>query len=173
MLRALTTRTAYSRKNPFSNSHAFYGKRTGKLVIAVLRDDQIKFFGSSEYEDAREAINDLQSHANIEPIEIDYSPFDEAAQLLYSGPWVTERYLACKDIIDNRPDIIHPVVRGIIEKGKDLRASGLFEAQYRLRALKRTALESFNGADCLLTPTAGRHYRIDEMLEDPIALNTD
>ena len=25
---------------------------------------------------------------------------------------------------------------------------------------------------CLLTPTAGRHYRIDEMLEDPIALNT-
>ena len=40
---------------------------------------------------------------------------------------MTERYLACKDIIDNRPDIIHPVVRGIIEKGKDLRASGLFE----------------------------------------------
>lgn len=164
---------AYSRKNPFSNSHTFYGKRAGKLNIAILRDDQIQFFGSSEYEDAyQRAINDLQSHANIELIEIDYSPFDEAAQLLYSGPWVTERYLACKDIVDNRPDIIHPVVRGIIEKGKDLKASGLFEAQYRLQALKKTALESLDGADCLLTPTAGRHYRIDEMVEDPIALNT-
>ena len=28
---------AYSRKNPFSNSHAFYGKRTGKLVIRFAR----------------------------------------------------------------------------------------------------------------------------------------
>ena len=164
---------AYSRKNPFSNSHAFYGKRIGKLVIAILPDDQIKFFGSSEYEDAyRKAINDLQSYANIELIEIDYSPFDEAAQLLYSGPWVTERYLACKDIIDHRPDIIHPVVREIIEGGRELKASGLFEAQYRLQALKKTALESLIGTDCLMTPTAGRHYRIDEMLEDPIALNT-
>ena len=105
-------------------------------------------------------------------MKIDYSPFDEAAQLLYSGPWVTERYLARKDIIDNRPDIIHPVVREIIETGKDLKASDLFEAQYRLQALK-TALESLTGVDCrLITPTVGSHYRIDEMLEDPIVLNT-
>ena len=105
--------------------------------LSVLRDDQIKFFGSSEYEDAyRRAINDLQSHANIELIEIDYSPFDEAHSFCTHDPWVTERYLAFKDIIDNRPDIIHPVVREIIETGKDLKASDLFEAQYRLQALK-------------------------------------
>ena len=164
---------AYSRKNPFNNSQPFYGKRTGKLNIAIMRDDQLQFFDSSEYEDAyQKVINNLQSDANIELFEIDYLPFDEAAQLLYSGPWVAERYLACKDIIDTRPDIIHPVVRGIIEKGKDLKASGLFEAQYQLRALEKTALNSLAGADCLLTPTAGRHYSIGEMLKDPILLNT-
>lgn len=164
---------AYSRKNPFSNSQTFYGKRTGSLKIAVISDDQLQFFGSSEYEDAyQRTMNGLRSDANVELIEIDYSPFNEAAQLLYSGPWVAERYLAFKDIVDNRPDIVHPLVLEIIEEGKDLKASGLFQAQYQLKALKRTALNSLVGADCLLTPTVGRVYSIEEILEDPKVLNS-
>ena len=53
-------------------------------------------FGSSEYEDTyQRVINDLQSHTNIELIEIDYSPFDEAAASVL-GSLGDQRYLACK-----------------------------------------------------------------------------
>ena len=33
-------------------------------------------------------------------VDIDFTPFLEAARLLYEGPWVAERYLAIRDFIE-------------------------------------------------------------------------
>lgn len=167
-------RDAYSRPNTFTNSELSYGKRTGKLRISVLAESQLRFFGCTEYEQAyRTTLETLSAEEGIELIEIDFSPFDEAALLLYEGPWVTERYLACQSIIDNQPEAVHPVVRSIIEKGKEITACEVFEAQYRLTHLKTIALQSLKDVDCLLTPTAGRHFTISELLEEPIRHNSE
>ncbi len=46
-------------------------------------------------------------------------------------------------------------------------------AQYKLEALRRAAQPLWTSADVLLLPTAGTHYRIDEVDADPIRLNSN
>ncbi|MCG7894600.1 MAG: allophanate hydrolase [Candidatus Thiodiazotropha taylori] len=162
----------YSRNNPFQNQQRQYGERQGPLKIGVIPDQQLNFFGDQAYQQAyRDTLKQLETDG-IEFVEIDYQPFAEAARLLYEGPWVAERYLATQPLIDDNPQALYPVVREIIEPGKSLQASSLFKAQYRLSGLKAICDRQLAAVDCLLTPTAGTCFTIEQMLEEPILLNS-
>ncbi|RBW48798.1 allophanate hydrolase [Marinobacter sp. F3R11] len=102
--------------------------------------------------------------------EIDFRPFEEAAYLLYEGPWVNERQLAINDLIDN-PEMINPVVRDVVANGDKHSASDAFRAQYRLAALKQEADRILASVDLIVTPTCPGPYTIADMIADPIALN--
>ena len=166
----------YSRANVFSNQVRSFGRRSGKLTIGVIPNEQLEFFGDSAYELAYlktlDAIN-ASKDISVDLVEIDYAPFDEAARLLYEGPWVSERYIAAQPLIDENPDAVFPVVRSIIENGHAPKATDLFKAQYRLQALKQVCDMQLAKVDCLLTPTAGRAYTIDEMLAEPVKYNSE
>ena len=169
----LDSTDGYSRTNPYFNKSRQYGERTGRLRIGLIRSDQLAFFGDEAYANAySETLTTLQEDANIEFEELDFSPFVEAAKLLYEGPWVTERYLATQPLIDDSPEVMFPVVRSIIEPGKDALASDLFKAQYRLQELKQECDAILDQFDCLLTPTAGRFFTVDELLEEPVLRNS-
>ncbi|ODB98317.1 allophanate hydrolase [Candidatus Thiodiazotropha endoloripes] len=162
----------YSRNNPFQNQKRHYGERQGPLKIGVIPGQQLNFFGDQAYQQAyRDTLKQLETDG-IEFIEIDYQPFAEAARLLYEGPWVAERYLATQPLIDDNPQALFPVVREIIEPGKALQAGSLFEAQYRLSGLKAICNRQLAAVDCLLTPTAGTCFTIEQMLEEPILRNS-
>lgn len=163
---------AYSRANPFKNSPRSFGKRVGDLTLGILPKDQLKFFGDKAYQDAYEQTLATLGAAGVKFVEIDYAPFDEAAKLLYEGPWVAERYLATQSLLESNPDAMFPVVRAIIEPGDKPKATSLFSAQYRLRALKQLCDQQLASVDSLLTPTAGRCFTIAEMLEEPILRNS-
>lgn len=164
---------AYSRSNPFSNQSRHYGERSGSLKVGVIPPAQLKFFGDEAYEHAyKETLKQLAEH-DVEFVEIDYAPFDEAAKLLYEGPWVAERYIATQPLIDEQPEAMFPVVREIIQGGAEPKATALFKAQYRLNALKSECDAQLAQFDCLLTPTAGRCFTIDEMLAEPIKRNSE
>lgn len=164
---------AYSRSNPFSNQSRHYGERSGSLKVGVIPPAQLKFFGDEAYEHAyQETLKQLAEH-DVEFVEIDYAPFDEAAKLLYEGPWVAERYIATQPLIDEQPEAMFPVVREIIQGGAEPKATALFKAQYRLNALKSECDAQLAQFDCLLTPTAGRCFTIDEMLAEPIKRNSE
>lgn len=163
-----------SRPNSYSNSEKAYGQHTGTLKVAVIQQKQLNFFGSEAYFVAYQRVLDkLEDDPDFELCEIDFEPFREAARLLYEGPWVAERYIACRALIERNPGAMHPVVRKIIERGKDFSATQLFEAQYKLKALRARAVGCLNGCDCFLTPTAGRHYRIDELYSEPEKHNSE
>lgn len=162
----------YSRCNPFQNQSRQYGERTGPLRMGVIPAGQLQFFGDDAYEAAYAATLERLASDGIEFVEIDYAPFDEAARLLYEGPWVAERYIAIREVIEQRPEVIFPVVREIIAPGGEPRATDLFEAQYRLNALKQRCESQLATVDCLLTPTAGRCFTITEMLEQPVVHNS-
>jgi allophanate hydrolase len=104
-------------------------------------------------------------------VEIDIAPFLEAALLLYEGPWVVERYAAIRDFFDAHEAALHPVVGGIIARGKAFTARDAFEAEYRLMALRRAAESVLGGCDALLLPTAPTHHTVEAMLADPVAAN--
>lgn len=163
----------YSRENTYSNRARHFGERNGPLSFGVIPEAQLKFFGDKGYESAyRKTLSALKS-AGITLKEIDYAPFDEAARLLYEGPWVSERYIAIEELITTNPDALLPVIRTIIEPGGEPKAVDLFRAEYRLEALKRICAAQLEGIDCVLTPTAGRLFTIAELLEEPIKRNSE
>lgn len=163
---------AYSRSNPFYNQSRYYGERQGSLTIGVIPETQLQFFGDEAYTKAYRATLSELAKQDITFVEIDYAPFDEVAKLLYEGPWVAERYIATQPLIDENPDALFPVVRDIIAPGGKPRATELFKAEYRLHALKQRCDKQLKSVDCLLTPTAGRCFTIEEMLAEPILHNS-
>lgn len=142
------------------------------LKIGVPRRDARLFFGdeaaSADYDAALERLVRL----GATPVEIDIEPFYETARLLYEGPWVAERYAAARELIDTHPEAVHPVTRAIIEGGKRPSALDTFTALYRLEELRRIAEKAFRSVDVLALPTAPAVYTLEEVLADPIRLNS-
>ncbi|WP_375403926.1 allophanate hydrolase [uncultured Sphingomonas sp.] len=139
--------------------------------VGVPRSDQRNFLGDPAsaflYERALAAL----AATGAELVEVDLMPLQEAAQLLYGGPWVAERTAAAGALLDNRPDAIDPTVRAILEGGRSVSGTDVFRGQYRLAELKRTADAMWEGVDLLALPTAPTIYRIAEMRAAPVMLN--
>jgi allophanate hydrolase len=105
-------------------------------------------------------------------VEIDIEPFYETARLLYEGPWVAERFLAAQKVIASSPDALHPVTYEIIIGGARTSAADAFAAFYKLEDLRRVRDHVFRQIDALLLPTMPTAYTVDQVLADPIQLNS-
>ena len=104
-------------------------------------------------------------------VAVDSAPFVEAGRLLYDGPWVAERYAAVGEFVDAHADAVHPVTRAVIRSGNEPSAVSAFRAQYRLLELRRQVEAVFADVDVVVTPTTPGHYRVDQVLADPLATN--
>ncbi len=163
----------YSRANPMSNSHRFFGSTSDKPRLGIPRSDQLEFFGEESGRQLfNRAVSDWQS-LDAELVEVDVEPLLRAAKLLYEGPWVAERYAALETILEQQPDAVHEVVRGIVEGAKNKDAVAAFKAEYQLQTYRAFARGLFEQIDFLVSPTAPRSYLVHELLEDPITLNSN
>ena len=156
--------------DPYSRTPAdvpLGGKRIG-----VPRRDQRQFFGDVQAEYLYErALGVLAGEGAI--VEIDIAPLLEAARLLYGGPWVAERTAAVAALLESNPLAIDPVVREVIGPGSTMLATELWNGIYRLAELARVAETMWQGVDVLAFPTTGTTYRVAELLEAPVALNSN
>src|SRR5262249_10746301 len=107
--------------------------------IAVPRREDRIFFGDARAETAFDTALALLRKLDAAIVEIDLAPFLEAAQLLYEGPWIAERWVAVGDFIAREPDAVHPVTRAIISNGTKPSAVDAFRAVYRLAELNARA----------------------------------
>ncbi len=141
--------------------------------FGLPKEEDLTFFGDDEAKALFDkSVEHLIAMGGI-PKEIDFSPFSEAADLLYSGPWVAERYVATKALLENSPQSFLDVTKSIIEQGKSKSAEAYFEAEYRLKAYRRKAEAVLETVDFIVTPTTGTIYTIEELNADPIRLNTN
>jgi allophanate hydrolase len=138
------------------------------LRIGVPRADQRLWFGDIE---SPHLFDRALASVSAEIVEIDMTALNEAARLLYDGPWVAERTAALAPLLRDDPAAIHPVVREIVAKGRTFGAVEAFDGIYRLADLKRAADAIWDEVDLILAPTAPTSYRVTEMLAAPIALN--
>lgn len=129
----------------------------------------IDFVGDDAYAPLYDAAITRLEAAGGTRVAIDYTPFRQAAELLYSGPWVAERYAAVGKWLDQ----MHPVVRQIIGGATKYSAVDAFNAIYRLDELRIQAQSEWAKMDVLLLPTAGWIYKIAEVEADPVRLNTN
>lgn len=163
----------YAQVNPHDNSSRYYGYRDGGITLGVLAASDLKFFGDEQYQSAYQLTLQKLQDDGFDLVEIDYAPFDEVARLLYEGPWVAERYVATLPLIEEQVEEVFPVVRDIIAPGGEPSAASLFRAEYRLHDLKLKCASQLAPLDALLTPTAGRLFTVNEMLEEPIRRNSE
>ena len=144
----------------------------GGKRIGVPLAGQRQFFGDVEAEFLYErALAVLAREHTL--VEIDIDPLLEAARLLYGGPWVAERTAAVADLLESNPLTIDPVVREVIAPGSTMLATDLWNGIYRLAELARVSEGMWGEVDALAFPTTGTTYRVAELLEAPIALNSN
>jgi allophanate hydrolase len=145
----------------------------GAFRFGVPAKQHLEFFGDEEAEGLyRKAVADLEKLGG-ERVEIDYSIFRAAAALLYSGPWVAERLAAIREFVAHHADDMNPVVREIIEGAGRYSAVDAFEADYKLRELRRASETEWRKMDVMVLPTTGTIYTHDAVAAEPIKLNTN
>lgn len=145
----------------------------GGFCFGVPPAAQLEFFGDEAaallYAEAVEHMQSLGGRL----VEIDFSIFRGAGDLLSAGPWAAERYAAIRQFVDAHAEQMNPVVREIIESARHYSAVDAFAAEYKLLDLRRAAEAQWEGMDVLLLPTAGTQYTHEAVAEAPIERNAD
>jgi allophanate hydrolase len=142
------------------------------LKLGVPLAGQRLFFGDRASEAAYDAALAQLSSLGANIVEIDIEPFYAAARLLYEGPWVAERFLTVKALVASSPESMHPVTRQILLAGAHGSAADAFAAFYQLDDLMHVRDHTFRAIDALVLPTAPTIYSIDQVMADPIGLNS-
>jgi allophanate hydrolase len=105
-------------------------------------------------------------------VEIDLTPFLDAAALLYNGAFVAERYAAVGAVIASDPAGLDPIVASIITASEAIPAHQLAADRIRLAEFKAQAEELLHDVDALLIPTTTHHPTLAEVEAEPIAANS-
>ncbi|KAK4939424.1 hypothetical protein LTR10_020321 [Elasticomyces elasticus] len=125
-----------------------------------------------------EAVQRLQSIGGI-LCPVDWTPFQKAGDLLYSGTFVSERLASFpENFIDKNREHLHPVIKELFEQviARQSTAVQVFrelqaKALYTRQATAQFASADTVGIDVMIVPTTTEHPTIAAMLEDPIKLN--
>ncbi len=159
--------------DPYSRQALQPPRLPSTFRFGVPRSDQLQFFGDEAsarlYQQALRRVVASGGTA----VEVDIGPLLKAAQLLYAGPWVAERTAAIEDFLRASPGAIHPIVRAIIAAGAGTSGVAAFRAQYELQGLMRQAELLWSVIDVLVLPTAPTIYRVNEVLAEPVTLNSN
>ena len=172
---ALRAIAAPDDKDPFSRDRPLsaVGPLPGGFKLGIPRSEQRLFFGDTIFAAAYEAAITRLAGLGAQIVEIDVESLYATARLLYEGPWVAERYLTAKDLLARDPESILPVTRDIIAAGEKASAADAFAAFYKLEGFRRIRDQIFHSVDALMLPTAPTTYSVDDVIADPIKLNSN
>ena len=159
---------AYARKNHYANRTRYFAdKPVETFRFGVPK--QLDFYGNAECEQLfNNAVSELKKLGGT-AVELDFEPFIKAAQLLYEGPWVAERWLATQGV---KLDSMLPVIQTIIGNGNKALATDAFSAQYKLAEYKRRCDELISELDFVVTPTTPTQFTRAGLDAEPIKYNS-
>lgn len=154
----------------FSRSVHLSDEATTAQTIGVLTPSQQEYFGDPDgarvYNDSIERLKKI----GYEICFIDFKPFREAAELLYNGPWMAERYIAVGEFVrENRDAVIKPTGDAILAGGNYSAVDG-FKSYYRLKELRRIVDAIWETVDVILVPTVPAVFTVKQADADPIGL---
>ena len=153
-------------------------RRPGPWRVAVPAVEQLGELDAG-WDTAWQAAVQQLADAGAELLPLDLEPFSRAAELLYQGAFVAERYAAVGGFVDKHADSpqagLDPTVAAIIGAARDIPAHRLFADREELARLRTAALDGPAGlgeADALLLPTAPGHPTLAEVAADPFGANS-
>ncbi|KAH5284192.1 hypothetical protein HBI70_054820 [Parastagonospora nodorum] len=125
-----------------------------------------------------ETVEQLQKIGGIlKPI--DWTPFQKAGELLYDGTFVSERLASLPDdFLEKNRSALHPVIAQLmdavvarkstaVDAYRDLQAKALYTRQ-----AEQVFAYAGSGVDVIVVPTTPTHWKIEEVLADPIKKNS-
>lgn len=157
---------SYSRHVTFAEDHV-----AAEFRFAVPHEHDLEFFGDTNTARCYAAAIDHLKQLGGTVMRFDYTPFLEAARLLYEDAWIAERPASIGAFADKHADAMLPVIRTIFSNGSRFDARAAFGAMHKLQALKRQTEGLWKDAKFMLLPTAGTIYKIADVQADPIGLN--
>ncbi|MEQ1653302.1 MAG: allophanate hydrolase, partial [Hyphomicrobium sp.] len=171
---AATIATAYDPEDSFSRRFLDNGATNVPDNIRVgIPSGVINFCGDQLAKEQFFAAVERMRGLGADITEIDFSSFQKAAQLLYEGPWVGERFAAVGAFATRNTQSLDETVAKIILGANGRTAADAFQGIYRLAELVRAAEGEWQKMDVLMLPSAPTTYRIADVLADPIALNSN
>lgn len=164
--------------DPWSRPHPSAAAKPAALPpglrVGVPDTASRKFAGDLQSERAFDlAVTDLATVVSAPARAVDMSPLFKVASLLYSGPWVAERYQAIRQVIETTPELLHPVTRKIIGSATAFSAADAFAGLYQLAELRRAADAIWSSIDVLMVPTYPRPRTVADLEADPIGPNSE
>ncbi|MCX6613160.1 MAG: allophanate hydrolase [Acidobacteria bacterium] len=143
-----------------------------KLRLGIPKASQLEFFGDTEAEKLYRASIERFTKLGATIVEFDFAPFRQAADLLYSGPWVAERLAAIEAFATAHEADMNPVVAKIILGARKYTAVDTYRSIYRLADLRTLTETQWPHMDAMLLPTTGTTFTHAQVAEDPIGRNT-
>ncbi|RJS44990.1 allophanate hydrolase [Nocardioides cavernaquae] len=110
--------------------------------------------------------------AGVELVPLDLDELLEAGRELYQGAWVAERLSGLEEFLEREPAAVLPVIRTILADGAEVTGAEVFRALSGMHGRRARARALLADVDALLTPTVVETFTVEEMLADPISLNT-
>ncbi|NER82043.1 MAG: allophanate hydrolase [Leptolyngbya sp. SIO1D8] len=163
----------FSRREACPSPHLDHYQTGQPFRFGIPAKQYLNFFGNADVEMAfNQAVGTLKSLGG-KCYEINYEPFLEANDLLFKGPWVAERYVSVGEFVEENPDSVFPITRDIILNAKKLLATDAFASLYAIAILKRKLESLWDTIDIFVVPTTGTAYKISEVTENPIELNSN
>lgn len=157
---------AYDDRDPLARRLTQAALPVGPPVIGVPQGD-LALDGGHDLA-WKQAVEHAHGLGAVVPVDV--TPLLEAADLLYSGPWLAERWLAFGNRMDDDP-AVDPTVREIVRRGAALTAADAFAGFGRLAELARAAEPLWSRLDALLLPVTPTHPTLAEVAEDPVGVN--
>lgn len=168
----------YDEGCPYSKKYA--APQGAALPAAIcIPDAEPEFYGefAQRYREgwgaSLERIRRLASKAGVEVRTMDCSYLNEAASVLYDGPWVAERWADLGGFVEAHPGEVFPVTEKILRSGvrDGLSAESLFNAMHFLQECRHRVYAELDGA-VLVMPTCGGTFTRVQVDADPIAANS-
>lgn len=125
----------------------------------------------SAYRAAFDATLDRARAVGIELVTVDISPLLAAAQLLYDGAIVAQRYAAVGEFLATAPAGADPTVSAIVLGAEAATGHGYVDDLDALARAGRVAAALLAEVDGLLLPTTTEHPTIAAVADEPLAIN--
>lgn len=157
---------------PWSRNIPHPKKKMPKKIC--IPKETIEFFGpyASEYRHAWNAAISAINQLGIKMEYIESAVFCEAADMLYEGPWVAERWAAVGEFINKHSNKVFPVTEEVLRSGADDRysAASVFRTMHRLQDLKCQVRKLLEDA-VLVMPTVGGTWTREQVRNNPFETN--
>lgn len=142
--------------------------------MVCIPEKRPEFFGeyAEIYEKSWEQALERIKACGMEIHYIDGSVFEKAAEILYDGPWIAERWEEFGDFVTENPEAVFPDTRAALDEGKESKytAVSLFHAIHDLQEYRRKIRDILQDA-VLVLPTTGGTFTREMARSNPAEVN--